>query len=147
MSNDQGRSFRLSFRLVLVQADPSHNWECNYARHYEQSHNNKWSGRSVYTLTAGRSTWLTAFVKRSAHFVQFGFPSTFTHPKRRPYRQAEFFITIIFSSSGNTSHCGVLSLSGTHFACETVTALLFPNLWQHFRVTPCVTSREESRRI
>lgn len=51
-------------------------------------------------IALGRSTWLTAFVKRSAHFVQFGFPSTFTHPKRRPYRQAEFFITIIFSSSG-----------------------------------------------
>jgi len=35
-------------------------------------------------IALGRSTWLTAFVKRSAHFVQFGSPCTFTHPKRRP---------------------------------------------------------------
>ena len=35
-------------------------------------------------IALGRSTWLTAFVKRSAHFVQFGSPFTFTQPKRRP---------------------------------------------------------------
>jgi hypothetical protein len=35
----------------------------------------------AFLFTVGRSTWLTAFVKRSTHLVQSESPRTFTHPK------------------------------------------------------------------
>jgi hypothetical protein len=47
-------------------------------------------------MCLGLSTLFTALARRSAHLLQFGLFVVFTQPKRRPYRQAPFFMVVAF---------------------------------------------------
>jgi hypothetical protein len=47
-------------------------------------------------MCRGRSTLFTALARRSAHLLQFGSFVVFTQPKRRPYKQAPFFVVVTF---------------------------------------------------